>query len=104
VVCATEGLQGLYLLRYNLDGVTINQFVDPGGALTGSTHVFEVADDYHFQCRLPLHPQVMAYASIGTGYKAGGRGSASVQCLAGARFGPEKLTSYELGLKTGPVR
>src|SRR5437016_2357987 len=97
----TKDYKGYTYYRYNLDGVTINQFVDPGGALTGSTHVFEGSrTDYHGSADYRFNPQVMAYASIGTGYKAGGVGPRPFNASQARAFGPEKLTSYELGLKT----
>ena len=97
----TKDYKGYTYYRYNLDGVTINQFVDRGGALTGSTHVFEGSrTDYHVSADYRFNPQVMAYASIGTGYKAGGVGPRPFNASQARAFGPEKLTSYELGLKT----
>jgi iron complex outermembrane receptor protein len=97
----TKDYKGYTYYRYNLDGATINQFVDRGGALTGSTHVFEGSrTDYHVSADYRFNPQVMAYASIGTGYKAGGVGPRPFNASQARAFGPEKLTSYELGLKT----
>jgi iron complex outermembrane receptor protein len=97
----TKDYKGYTYYRYNLDGVTINQFVDRGGALTGSTHVFEGSrTDYHVSADYRFNPQVMAYASIGTGYKAGGVGPRPFNAAQARGFGPEKLTSYEVGLKT----
>jgi len=94
--------------RYNLDGVTINPFVDPvgagiipGTALTGSTATFEGnRTDWHFSADYRFNPAVMVYASAGTGYKAGGVGPRPFNAEQARPFGPEKLTSYELGLKT----
>ena len=42
----------------------------------------------------------MAYASVGTGYKAGGVGPRPFNAQQAIGFGPETLISYELGLKT----
>jgi len=100
--------------RYNLDGSTINPFVDPvgaangigydgpnGTALSGRTAVFEGSrTDYHFSADYRFNPAVMAYASVGTGYKAGGVGPRPFNAEQARAFGPEKLTSYEMGLKT----
>jgi iron complex outermembrane receptor protein len=42
----------------------------------------------------------MAYVSVGTGYKAGGDSPRPFNASQAIGFGPEKLTSYEIGLKT----
>ena len=42
----------------------------------------------------------MAYVSVGTGYKSGGVGPRPFNAEQAIGFGPEKLTSYEIGLKT----
>ena len=100
--------------RYNLDGITINPFVDPvgaangigyngpnGEALSGRTATFDGSrTDYHFSADYRFNPAVMAYASVGTGYKSGGVGPRPFNAQQAIGFGPEKLTSYELGLKT----
>jgi len=100
--------------RYNLDGVTINPFVDPVGAangagyngpngvaLTGRTSTFEGSrTDWHFSADYRFNPAVMTYFSVGTGYKAGGVGPRPFNAQQAQPFGPEKVTSYELGLKT----
>jgi iron complex outermembrane receptor protein len=96
--------------RLNLDGVTINPFLDPvgaadgagaPGALTGVKHSFEASrTDWHFSADYRFSPAVMAYASAGTGYKAGGVSPRPFVATQAVPFGPEKLTSYELGLKT----
>jgi iron complex outermembrane receptor protein len=97
----TKDYKGYTFYRYNLDGVTINPFVDPSGTLTGSTHVFEGnRTDWHFSADYRFNPAVMAYASAGTGYKAGGVGPRPFFATQAQPFGPEKVTSYELGLKT----
>jgi iron complex outermembrane receptor protein len=102
--------------RYNLDGVTINPFVDPVGAangagyvspdgtsaaLTGRTSKFDGnRTDYHVSADYRFNPQVMAYVSVGTGYKSGGVGPRPFNAEQAIGFGPEKLTSYEIGVKT----
>ena len=100
--------------RYNLDGVTINPFVDPvgaangagyngpnGTALTGSTAKFDGnRTDYHVSADYRFNPAVMAYVSVGTGYKSGGDSPRPFNAEQAIGFGPEKLTSYEIGLKT----
>jgi iron complex outermembrane recepter protein len=110
----TKDYKSYTYYRYNLDGVTINPFVDPvgaangagyngpnGTALTGRQAVFEGnRTDWHFSADYRFTPTVMAYASAGTGYKAGGVGPRPFNADQARPFGPEKLTSYELGLKT----
>ncbi len=110
----TKDYKSYTYYRFNLDGVTINPFVDPVGAangagyngpngiaLTGRQAVFEGnRTDWHFSADYRFNPAVMAYASAGTGYKAGGVGPRPFNAEQARPFGPEKLTSYELGLKT----
>ena len=110
----TKDYKSYTYYRFNLDGVTINPFVDPvgaangagyngpnGTALTGRKSVFEGnRTDWHFSADYRFNPAVMAYASAGTGYKAGGVGPRPFNAEQARPFGPEKLTSYELGLKT----
>jgi iron complex outermembrane receptor protein len=109
--------------RYNFDGKTINPWVDPVGAtygagydgadtlglfgggtvqaLTGRQAVFSGSrTDWHVSADYRFNPAVMAYASAGTGYKAGGVGPRPFNAGQAQPFGPEKVTSYELGLKT----
>jgi len=122
----TKDYKSYTYYRYNLDGHTINPFVDAVGAaygagyngpdtlglfgpppghtveaLTGRKSVFEGnRTDWHFSVDYRFNPAVMAYASAGTGYKAGGVGPRPFSAAQAQPFGPEKLTSYELGLKT----
>ena len=110
----TKDYKSYTYFRYNLDGRTINRFVDPvgaangigyngpnGTALSGRSAVFEGnRTDYHFSADYRFNPAVLAYASVGTGYKAGGVGPRPFNAAQARAFGPEKLISYELGLKT----
>ncbi|HEY4447012.1 MAG TPA: TonB-dependent receptor [Steroidobacteraceae bacterium] len=110
----TKDYKSYTYYRYNLDGVTINPFVDPvgaangagyngpnGTALTGRKAVFEGnRTDWHASVDYRFNPAVMAYFSAGTGYKAGGVGPRPFNAEQARPFGPEKLTSYEVGLKT----
>jgi iron complex outermembrane receptor protein len=125
----TKDYKSYTYYRYNLDGKTINPYVDPVGAiygagydgpnflnipglppgpvpgtvqaLTGRQAVFEGnRTDWHFSADYRFNPAVMAYVSAGTGYKAGGVGPRPFNAEQARPFGPEKLTSYELGLKT----
>jgi len=113
--------------RLNLDGVTINPFLDPVGAaygagydgpntkciptlgpcsaiveaLTGRKPIFEGnRTDWHFAADYRFNPEVMAYASAGTGYKAGGDSPRPFNAAQAIPFGPEYVTTYELGIKT----
>ncbi len=69
------------------------------GHFDGSNFDWRVAMDYRFS------PEVMAYAQVATGYRAGGvnprpffgPSSPNNQIKS---FNPEKLTSYEMGFKT----
>jgi iron complex outermembrane receptor protein len=110
----TKDYKSYTYYRYNFDGVTINPFVDPvgaangagyngpnGTALTGRKAVFEGnRTDWHASVDYRFNPAVMAYFSAGTGYKAGGVGPRPFNAEQARPFGPEKLTSYEVGLKT----
>jgi iron complex outermembrane receptor protein len=110
----TKDYKSYTFYRYNLDGVTINPFVDPVGAangagyngpngiaLTGRQAVFEGnRTDWHVSADYRFNPAVMAYASAGTGYKSGGVGPRPFAATQARSFGPETVTSYELGLKT----
>jgi iron complex outermembrane recepter protein len=115
--------------RYNFDGVTINPFVDPVGAaygpgydgpnyknipglppgpvpgtvqsLTGRTSTFSGSrTDWHAAADYRFTPEFMVYASAGTGYKAGGDSPRPFNAEQAIAFGPEYVTSYELGMKT----
>jgi iron complex outermembrane recepter protein len=113
--------------RYNLDGRTINGFVDGIGAvygagysgpdtrdannngnlteivssLTGRTASFRGSRwDYRFSIDYRFSPEVLAYATTGTGYKAGGVGPRPFNAAQARPFGAESVTSYEVGLKT----
>ncbi|MDF8332508.1 TonB-dependent receptor [Novosphingobium sp. HBC54] len=100
--------------RYNLDGTTINPFLDPigaangagydgpnGTALTGRTAKFSGDRvDYRISLDYRFSPEVLAFATVATGYKAGGVGPRPFNAAQARGFGPETLTSYEIGIKT----
>lgn len=113
--------------RYNLDGRTINPFVDGVGAaygagyvgpdtlnrfgapgttdivrsLTGRTASFRGNRfDYRFSIDYRFSPEVLVYTTTGTGYKAGGVGPRPFNADQARPFGVEKVTSYEVGFKT----
>ena len=100
--------------RYNLDGRTINPFLDPVGAangigyngpngvaLSGSSPTFEGSHtDYRVSLDYRFNPAVLGYVTVATGYKAGGVGPRPFNAAQARPFGSEDLTSYELGVKT----
>jgi iron complex outermembrane recepter protein len=113
--------------RFNLDGRTINGFVDGIGAaygpgfsgpdvrdannngnvteivssLTGRTASFRGSRwDYRFSADYRISPEVLVYATTGTGYKAGGVGPRPFVAGQARPFDPEEVTSYEVGFKT----
>ncbi|OYU37318.1 TonB-dependent receptor [Novosphingobium sp. PASSN1] len=100
--------------RFNLDGKTINGFLDPvgaangagyngpnGKALTGSTGRFNGNRfDYRVSADYRFSPAVLAYATVSTGFKGGGIAPRPFNAAQAVPFGPEKLTAFELGLKT----
>ncbi|MBU6393567.1 MAG: TonB-dependent receptor [Sphingomonadales bacterium] len=110
----TKDEKAYTFFRYNLDGTTINPFLDrvgalngagydgPNGtALTGRTALFSGDRvDYRVSLDYRFSPEVLAYATVSTGYKAGGVGPRPFNAAQARGFGPEKLTSYEIGLKT----
>ena len=110
----TKDEKAYTFFRYNLDGKTINPFLDgvgaangigydgPNGtALSGRTARFSGDRfDYRISVDYRFTPQVLAYATISTGYKAGGVGPRPFNAAQARGFGPEKLTAYEIGLKT----
>ena len=83
--------------RYALDGVTPNPFLpinNVQGKFAKSRADYRVALDYRFS------PEVMGYASVATGYKAGGIGPRPFNAAQVQGFGPENVTNYEVGVKT----
>ena len=86
-------------VRKNYNG-TVSTFL---GALDGVVAKYDgskwdwrVSADYRFS------PEVLAYVTVGTGFKGGGvtaRPFDAAQALNGS-FGPETVTAYEAGLKT----
>ena len=86
-------------VRKNYDG-TVSTFL---GALDGVKATYDgsrwdwrVSADYRFS------PQILAYVTVGTGFKGGGvtaRPFDAAQALNGS-FGPETVTAYEAGIKT----
>jgi iron complex outermembrane receptor protein len=123
----TEDSKDYTFFRYNLDGRTINAFLDGIGArygagyegpdtldannngnvtevvtaLTGRKASFEGdRTDYRVSVDYRFNPQVLAYVTVATGYKAGGVGPRPFNAAQARAFGPEEVTSYEVGFKT----
>lgn len=89
-------------VRRNLDG-SVNSFLDPLGDLNGFVSRFSGNRwDYRISLDYRLSPEVLAYATVSTGFKGGGvtaRPFNAAQARLGV-FGPETLVAYEVGLKT----
>lgn len=113
--------------RYNYDGATINAFLDPVGAacgigfsgidtgdcnhngnsteflqaLSGTTARFRGSRwDYRASLAYRFAPEILAYATVSTGFKGGGIGPRPFNAAQARPFGPEKLTAFEIGFKT----
>jgi iron complex outermembrane recepter protein len=56
--------------------------------------------DYRASLDYRFSPEVLAYATISTGFKGGGVGPRPFNPAQARSFNPEKVTTYELGLKT----
>ncbi|EGY02482.1 TonB-dependent receptor [Nitrospirillum viridazoti Y2] len=56
--------------------------------------------DYKVGLDYKLSPDAMAYASVSTGYKAGGINPRPLSDATVTTFAPEELISYEMGVKT----
>jgi iron complex outermembrane receptor protein len=112
----TKDSKSYTFYRYNFDGTTINPFLDPVGAqfgpgyvspdgtivaLTGRTPRFSGDRfDYRVSVDYRFSPEVLVYGTVATGYKAGGVGPRPFNAQQAQPFGPETVTSYELGIKT----
>jgi iron complex outermembrane receptor protein len=123
----TDESKSYTFYRYNLDGRTINAFLDPVGvaygagydgpdtlnlfgpagttdpvtALTGRTARYSGDRfDYRISLDYRFSPEVLAYATWSTGFKGGGIGPRPFNAAQAVPFDPETLTAYEIGLKT----
>lgn len=56
--------------------------------------------DYRLSADYRFAPEILAYATISTGFKGGGVGPRPFNVAQAIDFGPEKVTTYELGVKT----
>lgn len=70
-------------------------------ALNGATGAYETQEiDYRVNVQYRLNDDLMTYAQVATGYKGGGINPRPFFAPQALPFGPEKLTSYEIGLKS----
>ncbi len=87
-------------VRKQFDGVTTSVFL---GALDGVKAVYNGNKlDWRLSADYRFSPQVLAYVTVGTGFKGGGvtaRPFDAAQALNGS-FDPETVTAYEVGVKT----
>jgi iron complex outermembrane receptor protein len=96
----TEEKKEYHYFRLNPDG-TINPYLDPAHTLTGSVaHYKGSKTDYRVALDYRFSPQVMAYASVATGFKGGGTNPRPFNVGQVISFNPETVTNYELGMKT----
>ncbi len=86
-------------VRKNYDG-TVSVFL---GALDGVKATYSGSRvDWRLSADYRFSPAVLAYVTVGTGFKGGGvtaRPFDAAQALNGS-FGPETLVAYEVGVKT----
>ena len=83
--------------RLNADG-TVNPFL---GAINGVTGEYNGNRwDYRANLQYRWSDQLMTYAQVSTGFKGGGINPRPFNPAQVQPFGPEKLTSYELGFKS----
>ncbi|MBO9575078.1 MAG: TonB-dependent receptor [Sphingobium sp.] len=84
--------------RLNPDGVTLNPFL---GALNGVLAAYDgTRFDYRASLDYRFSPEVLVYATVSTGFKGGGVGPRPFNPAQARSFSPEKVTTYEAGIKT----
>ena len=95
----TKEAKDYTFVRLNYDG-SVSYFL---GALNGVKATYKGhRTDWRLSADYRFSPQVLAYVTVGTGFKGGGvtaRPFDAAQALNGS-FNPETLTAYEVGLKT----
>jgi iron complex outermembrane receptor protein len=106
----TDEKKQYHYFRYNPDGVTINPYVDPVGAVAGAGAPGALTGlvaryhgnrwDYRAALNYRFSPQAMVYVSTATGFKGGGTNPRPFYASQAIAFAPEVLTNYEIGLKT----
>jgi iron complex outermembrane receptor protein len=94
----TEEHKDYTFFRLGPDFATPNPFL---GALNGVRADYDGDRiDYRASVDYRFSPEVLAYATISTGFKGGGVGPRPFNPAQARSFNPEKVTTYELGLKT----
>jgi iron complex outermembrane receptor protein len=72
--------------------------------LDGQTGIYDGATsdrwDYRLNAQYQITPEILAYAQLSTGFKGGGISPRPFNAPQVLSFGPETLTSYELGWKS----
>jgi iron complex outermembrane receptor protein len=106
----TDESKQYHYFRYNPDGVTINSYVDPVGAVSGAGSAGALTGlvarykgnrwDWRAALDYRVSPAVMVYASVATGFKGGGTNPRPFFASQAIGFNPEVLTNYEIGAKT----
>ena len=95
----TKEAKDYTFVRLNYDG-SVSYFL---GALNGVKATYDGhKTDWRLSADYRFSPQILAYVTVGTGFKGGGvtaRPFDAPQALNGS-FGPETITAYEAGLKT----
>lgn len=93
----TEESKDYTFSRLNRDG-TPNAFL---GALNGVTATYEGSQvDYRANADYRWTDRLMTYVQVSTGFKGGGIGPRPFVREQARAFGPEKLTAYEVGVKS----
>ncbi|MDB6013761.1 MAG: TonB-dependent receptor-like protein [Gammaproteobacteria bacterium] len=70
------------------------------GILTNPSYFDFGRGDYRASLNYRLVPDVLLYASVSTGFKAGGINPQPILPSQQIPFGPEKVTAYEVGMKS----
>ena len=123
----TEEHKDYTFFRYNIDGTTVNRFLDRVGAfygigyngpdsadINGNGNTTEIVTalsgrtanydgsrfDYRASVDYRFSDAILAYATIASGFKGGGVVPRPFTAAQAAPFGVEEVTTYEVGLKT----
>jgi iron complex outermembrane receptor protein len=105
----TDEAKQYHYFRENFDG-TINAILDPlgaangagsPGALTGAVASYKGSRwDWWASIDYRISPEVLVYANASTGFKGGGANPRPFNAGQLISFNPERLTAYEIGLKS----
>ena len=94
----TDESKSYTFFRLGPDGVTPNAFLgalnNVTGTYAGNKLDYRASIDYRFS------PEFLVYATVATGFKGGGIGPRPFNPAQARAFGPEKVTSYEIGFKS----